>query len=77
MRLASSTAAAWLIELVWLLVLVDLARCYPGIRFRMIEAQDCIRRCIRIFVNCERVAGLDEAFATGNEAQILQALSGG
>ena len=35
-------------------VLADLDRQYPGIRFRMIDEQDRIRRHIRIFVNGEQ-----------------------
>ena len=58
-------------------LLGDLDRHYPGIRFRMIDEQDCIRQHIRIFVNRERIAGLDEALAPGDDVQILQALSGG
>ena len=40
-------------------VLADLDRRYPGIRFRMIDEQDAIRRHIRIFVNGEQVRALD------------------
>ncbi len=58
-------------------LLEDLERCYPGIRFRMIDEQDAIREHIRIFVNRERVAGIDTPLARDDEVQILQALSGG
>ena len=58
-------------------VLADLDRRYPGIRFRMIDEQDGIRRHVRIFVNRERVEGLEVKLAPGDEVQILQALSGG
>jgi molybdopterin converting factor small subunit len=58
-------------------LLVDLDRRYPGIRFRMIDEQDAIRPHVKIFVNRERVAGLDEPLYEGDEVQILQALSGG
>jgi len=58
-------------------LLADLDRRFPGIRFRMIDEQDGIRPHIRIFVNRERVAGLAEVLAPGDEVQILQALSGG
>lgn len=58
-------------------LLADLDRRYPGIRFRMIDEQDRIRRHVRIFVNRERVAELDAALAPDDEVQILQALSGG
>ena len=32
-------------------LLADLDRRYPGIRFRMIDEQDAVRRHIKIFVN--------------------------
>ena len=58
-------------------VLFDLDRHYPGIRFRMIDEQDAIRRHIKIFVNRERIAELDVELGPGDDVQILQALSGG
>jgi molybdopterin converting factor small subunit len=58
-------------------LLWDLDAQYPGIRFRMIDEQDGIRRHIRIFVNGERRQNLDTALSTTDEIQILQALSGG
>jgi len=58
-------------------LLADLDSRYPGIRFRMIDEQDGIRPHIRIFVNRERVATLTGPLRTGDEVQILQALSGG
>ena len=58
-------------------LLADLDRRHPGIRFRMIDEQDGIRPHVKIFVNRERVAGLEELLTTGDEVHILQALSGG
>ena len=58
-------------------VLADLDRRYPGIRFRMIDEQDAIRRHIRIFVNGEQVRALDVPLGISDEVLILQALSGG
>ncbi len=58
-------------------LLVDLDRRYPGIRFRMIDEQDDIRPHVKIFINRERIVGLDEHLAPDDEVQILQALSGG
>jgi molybdopterin converting factor small subunit len=58
-------------------VLVDLESQYPGIRFRMIDEQDSIRRHIRIFVNGEQVRDLAQPLATTDEVIIVQALSGG
>lgn len=58
-------------------LLVDLDRRFPGIRFRMIDEQDAIREHVKIFINRERIATLDEPLGSGDEVQILQALSGG
>ncbi len=58
-------------------LLADLDQSYPGIRFRMIDEQDAIRRHIRIFVNREQVRALDVALRGSDEVVILQALSGG
>ena len=58
-------------------VLADLDRRYPGIRFRMIDEQDAIRRHIRIFVNGEQVRALDVPLGISGEVFIIQALSGG
>ena len=58
-------------------LLVDLDRRHPGIRFRMIDEQDRIRRHIRIFVNRRQVRDLGLALHATDRVQILQALSGG
>ena len=58
-------------------VLSELDRLYPGIRFRMIDEQDQIRRHIRIFVNGEQVRDLAQPLASKDEVVIVQALSGG
>jgi len=58
-------------------VLADLDRRFPGIRFRMIDEQDGIRRHIRIFVNGDQVRALDVRLASADEVFIVQALSGG
>ncbi len=55
----------------------DLDRRYPGIRFRMVDEQDCVRPHMRIFVNQELVTDLEQALAPKDEVQIIQALSGG
>ena len=57
-------------------LLADLDRRYPGIRFRMITEQDAIREHIRIFVNRERVLGLD-APLKHSDIQIITSISGG
>lgn len=58
-------------------VLAELERLYPGIRFRMIDEQDRIRRHIRIFVNGGQVCDLAQALRENDELVIVQALSGG
>ena len=58
-------------------VLADLDRRYAGIRFRMIDEQDRIRRHIRIFVNGEQVRDLSQPLRATDEVVIVQALSGG
>jgi len=58
-------------------LLDDLDRQYPGFRFRMIDEQGRIRPHMRIFVNRERAASIEQALDANDEVQILQALSGG
>jgi molybdopterin synthase sulfur carrier subunit len=58
-------------------VLTDLEHQYPGIRFRMIDEQDTIRRHIRIFVNGEQVHDLSQPLNATDDVVIVQALSGG
>jgi molybdopterin synthase sulfur carrier subunit len=58
-------------------LLVDLERQYTGIRFRIIDEQDRIRRHIRIFVNGEQARDLSKPLAAADEVVIVQALSGG
>jgi molybdopterin synthase sulfur carrier subunit len=58
-------------------LVADLERQYPGIRFRMIDEQDRIRRHIRIFVNGGQVNELAHPLDADDEVVIVQALSGG
>jgi len=58
-------------------LLCDLDRRYAGIRFRMIDEQDRVRRHIRIFVNGSQVDELAHALTTSDRVSIVQALSGG
>ena len=58
-------------------LLVDLDQRFPGIRFRMVDEQDAIRKHMKIFVNREPVRDLDRKLEPADEVQILQALSGG
>ena len=58
-------------------LLDDLDRRYPGVRFRIIDEQDAIRRHMRIFVNGDEVRALDTPLKESDEVFIVQALSGG
>ena len=58
-------------------LLSNLDAAFPGIRFRMIDEQDRIRRHIRFFVNREQVTELTQVLRDNDEMQILCALSGG
>ena len=58
-------------------LLADLERRYPGIRFRMIDEQDRMRRHMRFFINGEQVFDLARRLRPTDDVQIVQALSGG
>jgi molybdopterin converting factor small subunit len=58
-------------------VLADLERQYPGIRFRMVDEQQRIRRHIRLFHDGEMLFDLAAPLRRSSELHIVQALSGG
>jgi molybdopterin converting factor small subunit len=58
-------------------VLRDLDRHFPGIRFRVVDEQDRIRRHMRIFIGREPVHDLASPLRDGDEVLIFGALSGG
>ena len=58
-------------------VLHDLDARFPGLRFRVIDEQDRIRRHMRIFVGQERAVHLGARLREGDEVLIFGALSGG
>ena len=58
-------------------LLTDLDRQFPGLRFRMIDEQDRMRRHMRFFVNGKQVFGLAVRLGPTDTLQIVQALSGG
>lgn len=58
-------------------VVADLDRRYPGIRFRIVDEQERIRRHIRIFVNGDQVHELAQPLAASDDIVIVLALSGG
>jgi molybdopterin converting factor small subunit len=55
----------------------DLDRRYPGLKFRVIDEQDRIRRHMRLFVGREEVREVARPLAAGDELMIFGALSGG
>ena len=59
------------------MVLADLDRRYPGLRFRMVDEQRRLRKHMKVFVNDEAVRDLETAVAENDEITIMQALSGG
>lgn len=58
-------------------VLRDLDARYPGLRFRIIDETDRIRRHIMIFIGTTRVASLGEQVDPGAELVIIPSISGG
>jgi molybdopterin converting factor small subunit len=58
-------------------VLAALDRVFPGIRFRMIDEQERMRRHVRFFVNGDQVFDLAQPLRPTDEVVIVQALSGG
>lgn len=58
-------------------LLADLDRQFPGIRFRMIDEQDRMRRHVRFFVNGDATFDLRMTLQATDEVCIVQALSGG
>jgi molybdopterin converting factor small subunit len=58
-------------------LLADLDAAHPGIRFRMIDEQERMRRHVRFFVNGDQVFELAQPLRPTDEVVIVQALSGG
>jgi molybdopterin converting factor small subunit len=50
---------------------------FPGMRHRIVDEQDRIRRHIRFFVNGEMAQDLDRRIEASDEVMIVAALSGG
>ena len=56
----------------------DLDRQFPGIRFRIIDEHQRVRRHIKLFVNRDQADGdLTTPLKAGDEIMIVAALSGG
>jgi len=58
-------------------LLHDLDRQFPGLRFRMVDEQDRLRKHMKIFLDDESVRDLDAPLGAVREVTIVQALSGG
>jgi len=58
-------------------VLKDLDARFPGIRFRVVDEQDRVRKHMRIFVGQDETRSVGRALADGDEVLIFGALSGG
>ena len=50
---------------------------YPGIRFRVIDEQDRVRKHMRLYVGPERTLDIGQVLQEGDEVLIFGALSGG
>jgi molybdopterin converting factor small subunit len=55
----------------------DLDRRFPGLKFRVIDEQDRIRRHMRIFIGMDEAKDVRRTLAPGDELMIFGALSGG
>jgi molybdopterin converting factor small subunit len=58
-------------------VLDDLDRRFPGLKFRVVDEQDRIRRHMRIFVGQDEAKTVRVPVQQGGEVLIFGALSGG
>ena len=58
-------------------VLKDLDARYPGLRFRVIDEQDRIRKHMRVFVGPDETRSVARPLTDGDELLIFGALSGG
>jgi sulfur-carrier protein len=55
----------------------DLERCYPGLRFRVVNEQGQLRPNMRVFVSGQGVRDLAHPLRPVDEVAIVLALSGG
>ena len=58
-------------------VMDDLDRQYPGLKFRVIDEQDRIRRHMRIFIGRDEARVIGAPVGDGGEVLLFGALSGG
>ena len=57
--------------------LSDVDRRFPGLKFRVIDEQDRVRRHMRLFVGQEETRDVRRRLNPGDELMIFGALSGG
>ena len=58
-------------------VLDDVDRRYPGLKFRVIDEQDRVRKHMRLFIGTEAARDVRAPLKDGDELLIFGALSGG
>ena len=58
-------------------VLDDLDRRYPGLKFRVIDEQDRVRKHMRLFIGRDETRNVCAPLAESDELLIFGALSGG
>jgi molybdopterin converting factor small subunit len=58
-------------------VLDDLDRRFPGLKFRVVDEQDRVRKHMRMFIGQDETRSVAAALADGDELLIFGALSGG
>ena len=58
-------------------VLRDLDSQFPGIRFRVVDEQNQLRKHMKIWVNQDAVRDLSTPVRDADEVTLMQALSGG
>ena len=79
-QLSSYTAGATRVEAAGAsvdAVLRDLDRRFPGLRFRVVDEQDRVRKHMRIFVGQDETRSVARPLAETDELLIFGALSGG
>jgi molybdopterin synthase sulfur carrier subunit len=58
-------------------VLDDLDRRFPGLKFRVVDEQDRVRRHMRLFIGQTETRSVDQTLGPSDELLIFGALSGG
>jgi molybdopterin converting factor small subunit len=58
-------------------LLEDLDRRFPGLKFRVVDEQDRVRRHVRLFIGKAETRDVNAAIGAADELLIFGALSGG